>query len=177
MVWIIVLWKKGFELETIDLAKLLRSHGLRVTPQRLAIMATLQATPEHLSAEEVFEEIREKMPNVSLATVYKALGELRRVGQVRALPVWGRVRYDLVARGPHHHLVCEHCHRVVDLDPAGPAGTEVPKNLEIPKKQVQGFEILTAEVIFRSICPDCRKHATTEEVSASNENAEPETSA
>lgn len=158
---------------TDDLPGVLRSNGLRVTPQRLAILATLQATPDHLSAEEVFEEIRAKMPNVSLATVYNALGELRRVGQVRALPVWGRVRYDLVSRGPHHHLVCESCQRVVDLDPDNSSGPEVPRNLEVPKNQVQGFEILTAEVIFRSICPDCRSHATTETVPASNEVAGP----
>jgi Fur family ferric uptake transcriptional regulator len=136
-----------------------------VTPQRLAVLTALQATHEHLSAEEVFEEIRGKMPTLSLATVYNTLGELRRLGQLRALPVSGRVRYDLVARGPHHHLVCENCQRVVDLDPERVAQPELPAN------EVQGFAILTAEVIFRSICPDCLRAGTSAGALASNENA------
>ena len=142
------------EQPSTHLARVLRSHGLRVTPQRIAVLAALEASPEHLSAEDVFAEVREKMPSVSLATVYHALGELRRSGQLRALPVAGRVRYDLVSRGPHHHLVCESCHRVVDLDPDGQA-TPAP-----PADKIRGFEILTAEVIFRSICPDCRAVGT-----------------
>jgi len=149
-------------LDTTDLPSLLRSHGLRVTPQRLAVLAALQAAPDHPSAEEVFDEIREKMPSVSLATVYNALGELRRVGQLRALPVSGRVRYDLASRGPHNHLVCESCQRVVDLP------MNVLPRPEVPATQAQGFEILTAEVIFRSICPDCRALGTSEGVGASN---------
>lgn len=146
-----------------DLAALLRSHSLRVTPQRLAVLTALHASDEHLSAEEVFEEVRQKMPSVSLATVYNTLGELRRVGQVRTLPVSGKVRYDLVVRGFHDHLVCESCQRVVDLDTG-----DIPRP-EIPAFRAQGFEILTAEVIFRSICPDCRNVGTTEGVPASNE--------
>jgi Fur family ferric uptake transcriptional regulator len=157
-----VIKKKGFSLDNPDLPSLLRAHGLRVTPQRLAVLRVLNATPEHLGAEEIFEEIRENMPSVSLATVYHALAELRRVGQVRALPVFGRVRYDLAARGPHHHLVCERCHRVVDLPMV-----EVPKPDAITE-EAQGFEILTAEVIFRSICPDCRNLGTIEGADASN---------
>jgi Fe2+ or Zn2+ uptake regulation protein len=145
-----------------DLATLLRSHRLRVTPQRLAVLTVLHASGEHLSAEEVFEEVRRKMPSVSLATVYNALGELRRVGQVRALPVSGKVRYDLTARGSHHHLVCESCQRVVDLEAGDFPGPE------LPVAQAKGFEILTAEVIFRSICPDCRRVGTTEGAVASN---------
>lgn len=141
----------GEHIKTADLPGLLRSNGLRVTPQRLAVLEALHASPTHLSAEEVYEDVRGTLPSVSLATVYNALGELRRVGQLRDLPVSGKVRYDLVARGPHHHLVCECCHRVVDLDAAA-----LPQP-QIPAGERQGFVILTAEIIFRSICPDCQK--------------------
>ena len=151
--------------DSVNLPAVLRSHGLRVTPQRLAVLGTLHATPEHLSAEEVFEDIREKMPSVSLATVYNALNELRRVGQVRALPVGGKIRYDLASRGPHHHLVCESCQRVFDV------ALEALTEPETPPSQLQGFEILTAEVIFRSICPDCRKLGTTGDTATSNTRA------
>ncbi|GAC1365012.1 MAG: Fur family transcriptional regulator [Actinomycetota bacterium] len=154
--------ERGAFVQKADLPALLRSHGLRVTPQRLAVLETLHTSPTHLSAEEVFEGVRNKMPSVSLATVYNALGELRRVGQLRDLPVSGKVRYDLVARGPHHHLVCESCHRVVDLDASYLAQPE------LPEWQAQGFTILTAEVIFRSICPDCQKVGTIDRPDASH---------
>jgi len=146
-----------------DLADTLRSLSLRVTPQRLAVLAALHASDQHLSAEEVYENVRHKMPSVSLATVYNALGELRRVGQVRALPVSGKVRYDLAARGSHHHLVCESCQRVVDLESG-----DLPEPA-LPEAQAQGFEILTVEVIFRSICPDCRTMGTSRQAAASNQ--------
>ena len=136
---------------TVDLPGLLRASGLRVTPQRLAVLEALHASPTHLSAEEVYEDVRHTLPSVSLATVYNALGELRRVGQLRDLPVSGKVRYDLVTRGPHHHLVCECCHRVVDLEASAVAEPV------LPGWQAKGFEVLTAEVIFRCICPDCQK--------------------
>lgn len=145
-----------------DLPSLLRTNGLRVTPQRLAVLEALHASTTHLSAEEVFIDVREKLPNVSLATVYNALSDLRRAGQLRALPVSGKVRYDLVAGGSHHHLVCESCHRVVDLDPGS-----VPRP-ELPESLAQGFEILTAEVIFRSICPTCKGTGISDGAKASN---------
>lgn len=133
-----------------------------MTPQRLAVLEALHASEEHLSAEEVFMDVREKLPNVSLATVYNTLGELRRVGQLRALPVSGKVRYDLAARGSHHHLVCESCQRVVDLN-----SDELPEPV-VPVSLARGFEILTAEVIFRSLCPECRALGTNEGASASD---------
>ncbi|HEU5004201.1 MAG TPA: Fur family transcriptional regulator [Actinomycetota bacterium] len=132
-----------------DLPQVLRAQGLRVTPQRLAVLAALHASTDHMSAEEVYDEVRREMPSVSLATVYNTLGELRRLGQLRDLPVSGKVRYDLVARGTHHHLVCESCHRVVDLDES-----ELPSP-HLPPGKAKGFKILTAEIIFRSICPEC----------------------
>ena len=62
-------------MDTTDLPSVLRSHGLRVTPQRLAVLAALQTTPDHPSAEEVFEEIREKMLRVGDAAHLEALFE------------------------------------------------------------------------------------------------------
>ncbi|MGH2769834.1 MAG: Fur family transcriptional regulator, partial [Actinomycetota bacterium] len=130
-------------LESGEIASLLQAKGLRVTPQRVAVLGVLSASREHLSAEEVFGQVRQELPNISLATVYKALGELRRVGELCALPVLGRLRFDLISNPAHHHLVCESCQRVVDveLDRFRP---------EMPSKGLMGFDILGVEVIFRS---------------------------
>jgi Fe2+ or Zn2+ uptake regulation protein len=146
-------------LEPGQIASLLQGKGLRVTPQRVAVMGVLSRRREHLSAEEVFEQVRQELPNISLATVYKALGELRRKGQIRALPVLGRLRFDLTSNPAHHHLVCEGCQRVVDVE----LGTL--RWPEMPPEALMGFDILSVEVILRSICPDCREPSTRQPAS------------
>lgn len=135
------------------LAALLRAQGLRVTPQRLAVLSTLRASREHPSAEGVFARVRAKMPQISLATVYKTLTELRRVGEVRVLPVSGKLRFDANAGLRHHHLVCERCRRVVDVRD----GIFPPPHL--PAEERMGFEIFTADVTFLGMCPACREHS------------------
>ncbi len=146
-------------MEPGSIASLLQSKGLRVTPQRVAVLSVLSAGREHLSAEEVFEQVRQELPNISLATVYKALGELRRVGELCALPILGRLRFDLTSNPAHHHLVCERCQRVVDVELDG-------FRPEAPSEGLMGFDILSVEVIFRSVCPDCRE--PSEKAPASN---------
>lgn len=146
-------------MEPGQIASLLHSKGLRVTPQRVAVLGALSRGRDHLSADDVFEQVREKLPNISLATVYKALGELRRVGALRAVPVVGRLRFDLNLNPAHHHLVCESCQRVLDVE------LEPIRWPEIPSERLLGFEVLDVEVIFRSICPDCREPSAGEPAS------------
>lgn len=132
-------------------AAYLRTRGLRVTPQRIAVLSAVEGSGEHLSAEDVFERVRHEMPHISLATVYKTLTELRRIGRLRVLPVSGKLRYDRSDRPPHHHLVCERCRRVVDVrDGLFPAP-------HLPPEERMGFEILGAEVTFTGICGECMK--------------------
>jgi len=124
---------------------------MRVTPQRLAVLEVVSSTPEHLCAEQVYLKVRQKLPSISLATVYKALGELREAGTVRALPVSGKLRYDGPSQDEHHHLVCDRCRRVEDVRPG--SGFTKP---ELSAEAKLGFEILGAEITFRGICPECR---------------------
>lgn len=138
-------------MEWAEFNVLLHRRGMRVTPQRVAVMDAVSGNGSHPSAEEVYEEVRERIPSISLATVYKVLGELRDLGQLRELPVSGKLRFDADV-GPHHHLVCDRCRRVEDVrrDGASPA----PK---LPSAAAGGFRILGAEVIFRGLCPGCRE--------------------
>lgn len=127
-----------------------------MTPQRVAVLEAVRTSQKHPSAEQVYEQVRKQLPHISLATVYKALNELREAGQVRALPVAGKLRYDAEGVPGHHHLVCEQCKTVVDvrLD-----GFIVEPELEDEARQ--GFEILSADVMFRGVCPNCRGEWTT----------------
>ena len=98
-----------------QLIKALRARGQRVTPQRLVIHRTLRERDRHMSAEEVLGEVEERLPGVSLPTVYATLELLERLGLVRRLgPTGGRVLFDS-RLDDHHHVVCSQCGRVEDV--------------------------------------------------------------
>ncbi len=129
-----------------------RGAGLRLTPQRLAILAYLEGNRRHPSAGDVYKAVRKKFPTMSFATVYNTLERLKRRGMVAELPLEaGKKRFDPDTR-PHHHLVCVICKRIVDVSSAShPA---------LPKAKRAGFEVIGSHVEFYGMCPSCRAHKT-----------------
>lgn len=92
-----------------------RRRRLKLTPQRLEIFRELASTAEHPSAEGVFRRLQERMPTVSLDTVYRTLNSLQEHGLVGRVEVLDeRSRYD-ANLDRHHHLVCTECGAVEDL--------------------------------------------------------------
>ncbi len=99
-----------------QLADVLRGRGQRVTSQRLVIHRALRELDRHATAEQVLDAVRDRLPGISLPTVYATLElfeELEVVRRVSRSP--GPVLYD-PRTDPHHHLVCDQCGRVEDLD-------------------------------------------------------------
>lgn len=93
----------------------LRQAGVRVTPQREAIYREIVKTDEHPDAETIFKRIRERMPTVSLDTVYRTLNTLAENGLLSRVQVAsGRVRFD-ANLDQHHHFVCGQCGLVRDF--------------------------------------------------------------
>src|SRR5207237_5667708 len=125
---------------------LLRARGLAVTEQRLAIFAALAASRDHPTAEQLFLAVREKLPNLSLATVYKNLESLRAIGavsDVNTLHEQGRYEAALPGTGAgqrHHHLVCVSCKKVLDLHEPGLDA------LRIPTPRAHGFAVRAVRV-------------------------------
>jgi Fe2+ or Zn2+ uptake regulation protein len=131
-------------------AAALRLAGYRVTSQRLVIHEALEDLGRHVSAEEVFGAVAERLPNVSLPTVYAALDALEDSGLVRRIAA-GRERALYDAGGTeHHHLVCRRCGAVEDLD--------APIKLQpaLAGAASRGFTAEGAEVVVRGICARCR---------------------
>jgi Fur family peroxide stress response transcriptional regulator len=116
-----------------------------VTPQRLAIYEALEADTTHPSAEAVYERIRERMPTVSLATVYKTLNELVAIGELRRFDVQGVSHFD-ARTDPHAEVVCLNCNRIEDVEIGVAAGPP----------QVPGFEIVGQTQTFYGYCNACR---------------------
>jgi Fur family peroxide stress response transcriptional regulator len=96
-----------------------RAAGLAVTPQRVAVFRHLvAAAADHPSAEELHAAVRRELPTLSLATVYKTLDTLARIGAVRQVSRTGaRGRWD-AGQESHHHLVCIECGSVTDVTDA-----------------------------------------------------------
>ena len=95
---------------------LLARHGVRSTRQRLAVLDALTAEPNDATAQEIHGRLVTRGNAVGLATVYRTLALLSKHGVVDALMHHpGEACYRVCGEGHHHHLVCDACHRVVEL--------------------------------------------------------------
>lgn len=94
----------------------LKDLGYRLTPQRQMILAALQGKEQHVSAEEIHVEVRDRYPSVNISTVYRTMELLKELGLVTETTLEGRVQYHWAEKGRHHHLACEHCGQVTNLD-------------------------------------------------------------
>ncbi|WP_437783187.1 Fur family transcriptional regulator [Sorangium sp. So ce1097] len=137
-----------------------RSSGLKLTPQRLAIVRELAADPTHPTAQELFERLRPALPTMSFATVYNTLDALAAAGLCVALSLSpGASRFD-PNMAPHHHAVCDRCGLVRDV-PCGPGEARealTARSEEIIPAQLAaapGFEVRAVERIYRGICAAC----------------------
>jgi Fe2+ or Zn2+ uptake regulation protein len=138
----------------MDLLERLRSRGWRLTPQRRAVAEVLRGEHVHLSAEVVHEQARRRLPEISLATVYNTLNELVAMGEVIEVTAGeGAKRYDPNVGVRHQHLHCVRCNELLDVRPVG------ERSLRLPAAQRHGYEIIDMEIVFRGLCPDCRRRA------------------
>jgi Fe2+ or Zn2+ uptake regulation protein len=128
-------------------ASRLRAAGLRVTPQRRAVLgAFAPGAAGHLTAEEVYERARVDVPELARATVYNALGELVRAGLLRSVEGFGAVRYDSNLDSSHHHFRCRHCGRLFDVHPRAAEQIELDGG---------GFTVERVQVLLEGACPEC----------------------
>lgn len=95
----------------------LNEQGYRLTPQRMMIVSVIENSDDHISADEVFSQVVAKYPHVNISTIYRTLELLKKLGLVTETDLGGgRVRYHPVDKGHHHHLVCQECGAIIDLD-------------------------------------------------------------
>ena len=126
-----------------------RRRGLAMTIQRRTVFEELAGRRDHPSADQVYEAVHHRLPSLSRTTVYRVLETLVETGFARKVHHPDAVvRFDpTTAR--HHHLVCESCGRLVDLDDA-----VVPK-VRIPDADGTGFRIRDYSVSFNGLCSSC----------------------
>ena len=97
----------------------LRTRGYRMTPQRLSVLDIVASRSGHVGADEVWNRVKMQHPYVDLATVYRTLQLLKRVGVVTEVVIGNKLHFELTDQhNRHHHMVCSHCDAVQTLSPA-----------------------------------------------------------
>jgi Fur family transcriptional regulator, peroxide stress response regulator len=132
-----------------------RAHGLPVTVQRRRIFEALMGRTDHPTPDQVYAAVTETLPGVSRTTVYRVLDTLVRVGVVsRASSPGAASRVD-PRTSRHHHLVCQRCERLFDVDEEA-----VEHRIRPPDVRRRGFAILGYTIYFIGLCAECQKEGT-----------------
>jgi Fur family peroxide stress response transcriptional regulator len=123
---------------------------LRKSRQREAILRRLKSTNIHPTAEWVYEQVKQEIPNISLGTVYRNLKSLNNDGEINELDYSGSVsHYDGNTKN-HYHFRCEGCDQIIDLeDPV-----DEVLNLKVARKT--GFQVANHRIEFRGLCLNCQ---------------------
>ncbi len=125
---------------------------LPVTVQRRVIYEALLRRTDHPSADQLYAEVRRRLPGISRTTVYRVLETLVELGLAMRVPNrQAVVRYDPNTER-HHHLICIVCDRVDDLE-----GVELGEPPIHACEEVHGYQVLDCSMVVRGVCPDCRE--------------------
>lgn len=133
------------KLQKIDYYKKL---GLKITPQRLAILEYLENNHEHPSAEDIYNALKERFPSMSFATVYNTLEVLMEKGLIKEIGIdSSKKRFDPVVH-PHHHFICKKCGKIFDL--------KEDFDITIPQ-DLKDCKIFDFQVVFSGLCHECKE--------------------
>ena len=134
-------------------AERLREAGLKATGPRIAILGAIERNRNHPSAEEIYQELAESHPTLSLSTVYGTLNAFARAGLVRKLSeVDGRLRVE-GTKAPHDHAICRMCGAIFDVE-SDPESTPAP-----PSTLPGGLVVLDMRVEYDVVCATCASTA------------------
>ena len=125
-----------------------KDSGLKLTPQRIAILRYLEGNIEHPSADDIYKAMSKRFPTMSFSTVYNTLETLRRHGQIIELnfdPF--KKRFDPDPK-PHHHFICVRCQKILDV--------RNEFSLKPPRIESEEFEIIGSHIEFYGICSKCK---------------------
>lgn len=127
----------------------------RMTPQRREIYDVLMSRKDHPSASDVFVQVKDTMPTISLATVYNCLEAMTQGGIVRQVNMDREPSRYCANLAEHAHFYCQACGQVSDV-PLTEAD-DLTETLSLPK----GSQVARLELTVRGTCPTCAPAATS----------------
>jgi len=130
---------------------ILLSRGYRLTPQRMMVVDALHKVDRHVSAEEIFQQVKARYPYANISTVYRTLELLKELGLAAEIDLGdGIVRYHAKEDSRHHHLVCNRCGRMTQLPES-----EL-NSLEKALFRNHGFKADLSHLAIFGLCQKCR---------------------
>ena len=141
--------------EIIDeLKKIVKQKGLKYTEQREIVLNILINAEEHLSAEDVYNQIKKTYTesNIGIATVYRALSFLEEVNLITSIAFGADgKKYESNAKSHHDHLICTSCGKIIEF-----MDDEIEKRQDKIAKE-NNFKILSHSMQLYGTCSDCTK--------------------
>ena len=129
----------------------LEQHGCRITPQRQIILEYINNATGHISAEEIFNAIHKNYPRIELSTVYRTLELLKQCSLITETNLGdGKKRFHSIYKSNHHHLICQDCDRVIELDQC------TLDTLKTEIKLKYGFNADLTHMAFTGHCQECQ---------------------
>ena len=128
----------------------LRTSGYRLTRQRQLVWDTLRRTRRHLSADQIGAALRRQQQSVDMATVYRSLDVLQRLGLVRSSRLAERQYFEVAEPGEHYHLVCDECGRANHIE--GEDLAQVLRHIT----DAHRFAVNSADLIVHGWCERCQ---------------------
>ena len=131
----------------------LRDRGVRITPQRQAVLEYLDNTEAHPTAETIYNSLKSRFKGLSLATVYNILHLFRDHGIVMELSYGdSSARFDGNAEN-HYHITCSRCGKVADYH------RDLIQGIEEEAERATGFKVQYHRVEFVGTCPECQRES------------------
>ena len=118
----------------------------RLTNQKRVILEYLKNTKSHPTVKEIYLEVKKKLPQISLGTVYRILNQLKEKGEVKEILT--EVSHFDGDTSFHSHFICEKCKKIFDVF------EEIP---ELKNKKLKVGKIKDYQIIFYGICKNCKK--------------------
>jgi len=140
----------------------IHENGFRFTPQRREVFDALMAKHDHPTAVEVFMRVKERMPTISLATVYNCLETLTECNLVKHVNLDRAPSRYCANREPHGHFFCTECNAVFDVPLR--QNQQLDKTWELPPNSI----VTHHEISLRGLCPDCVNTQTSKTAPKSN---------
>ena len=118
--------------------------------KRNAILSYMQDKVTHPAAETIYTDLKQQIPDLSMATVYRNLTKFRQEGLIQCVAtVKGVERFD-ANTDPHVHFICRHCSAVIDLHEM-----QIPSQLSEQARALTGGQIDSCILSFNGLCRDC----------------------
>ena len=137
------------EAQLKDALDTLKSTGVRITPQRHAILEFMIHSTSHPTADDIYRALEKAFPNMSVATVYNNLRVFKKAGLVKELTYGdSSSRFDFVTHD-HYHIICNECGKIVDFHYPG------LDEVEHLASHVTGFQVDYHRLEIYGTCRDC----------------------